>query len=153
MCCYPDYARLLGAATDHARHALVFSYPARNLLSPALLQEAAARGLGDHGKRDYLLQHSQLKLNAELVAKHEDAWTEDDIRARTDALIARVATIWPRPNVGLQQTGPVALTTERTPDGTTETAEETADDASHMGKYRLLWQWLQDQGRDDIPEC
>jgi hypothetical protein len=58
---------------------------------PRLLQEAAARGLGDHGKRDYLLQHSQLKLNAELVAKHEDAWTEDDIRARTDALIARVA--------------------------------------------------------------
>jgi hypothetical protein len=84
------------------------------------------------------------------VAKHEDAWTEDDIRARTDALIARVATIWPRPNVGLQQTGPVALTTERTPDGPTETAEETADDASHMGKYRLLWQWLQDQGRDEI---
>jgi magnesium-protoporphyrin O-methyltransferase len=35
MCCYPDYARLLGAAADHARHALVFSYPARNLLSPA----------------------------------------------------------------------------------------------------------------------
>jgi hypothetical protein len=44
----------------------------------------------------------------------------------------------------------VTLTTERTPDATTETAEETADDASHMGKYRLLWQWLQDQGRDEI---
>jgi hypothetical protein len=26
-CCYPDYARLLGAAADHARRALVFSYP------------------------------------------------------------------------------------------------------------------------------
>ena len=44
----------------------------------------------------------------------------------------------------------MTLTTERTPDATTETAEETADDASHMGKYRLLWQWLQDQGRDEI---
>jgi hypothetical protein len=33
MCCYPDYARLLGAVVD--THALVFSYPARNLLSPA----------------------------------------------------------------------------------------------------------------------
>jgi SAM-dependent methyltransferase len=30
--CYPDYARLLGAAADHARHALVFSYPPRNPL-------------------------------------------------------------------------------------------------------------------------
>jgi 2-polyprenyl-3-methyl-5-hydroxy-6-metoxy-1,4-benzoquinol methylase len=27
MCCYPDYERLLGAAADHARRALVFSYP------------------------------------------------------------------------------------------------------------------------------
>ena len=35
VCCYPDYARLLGAATDHARRALVFSYPPRNLLSRA----------------------------------------------------------------------------------------------------------------------
>ena len=25
VCCYPDYERLLGAAADHARHALVFS--------------------------------------------------------------------------------------------------------------------------------
>jgi 2-polyprenyl-3-methyl-5-hydroxy-6-metoxy-1,4-benzoquinol methylase len=35
VCCYPDYARLLGAAADHARRALVFSYPPRNLLSRA----------------------------------------------------------------------------------------------------------------------
>jgi magnesium-protoporphyrin O-methyltransferase len=35
VCCYPDYARLLGAAADHAGRALVFSYPPRNLLSRA----------------------------------------------------------------------------------------------------------------------
>jgi 2-polyprenyl-3-methyl-5-hydroxy-6-metoxy-1,4-benzoquinol methylase len=35
VCCYPDYQRLLGAAADHARRALVFSYPPRNLLSRA----------------------------------------------------------------------------------------------------------------------
>jgi hypothetical protein len=35
VCCYPDYARLLGAAADHARRALVFSYPPRNPLSRA----------------------------------------------------------------------------------------------------------------------
>jgi hypothetical protein len=33
VCCYPDYERLLGAAADHARRALVFSYPPRNALS------------------------------------------------------------------------------------------------------------------------
>jgi SAM-dependent methyltransferase len=35
VCCYPDYERLLGAAADHARRALVFSYPPHNPLSRA----------------------------------------------------------------------------------------------------------------------
>jgi 2-polyprenyl-3-methyl-5-hydroxy-6-metoxy-1,4-benzoquinol methylase len=35
VCCYPDYERLLGAAADHARRALVFSYPPHNLISRA----------------------------------------------------------------------------------------------------------------------
>lgn len=33
VCCYPDYERLLGAAADHAQRLLVFSYPARNVIS------------------------------------------------------------------------------------------------------------------------
>jgi magnesium-protoporphyrin O-methyltransferase len=37
VCCYPDYERLLGAAADHARRLLVFSYPPRNALSRLLL--------------------------------------------------------------------------------------------------------------------
>jgi 16S rRNA G966 N2-methylase RsmD len=37
VCCYPDYDRLLGAAADHARRLLVFSYPPRNILSRLLL--------------------------------------------------------------------------------------------------------------------
>jgi magnesium-protoporphyrin O-methyltransferase len=37
VCCYPDYERLLGAAADHARRLLVFSYPRRNVLSRLLL--------------------------------------------------------------------------------------------------------------------
>jgi 2-polyprenyl-3-methyl-5-hydroxy-6-metoxy-1,4-benzoquinol methylase len=36
VCCYPDYERLLAAAAEHARRALVFSYPPRNLVSRAL---------------------------------------------------------------------------------------------------------------------
>jgi 2-polyprenyl-3-methyl-5-hydroxy-6-metoxy-1,4-benzoquinol methylase len=37
VCCYPDVGRLLGAAADHARHRLVFSYPPRNALSRAVV--------------------------------------------------------------------------------------------------------------------
>jgi magnesium-protoporphyrin O-methyltransferase len=33
VCCYPDYERLLSAAADHARQALVFSHPPRNPIS------------------------------------------------------------------------------------------------------------------------
>jgi hypothetical protein len=33
VCCYPDYRRLLGAAADHARRFVLFSYPPRNPLS------------------------------------------------------------------------------------------------------------------------
>jgi hypothetical protein len=33
--CYPDYEQLLGAAADHTRRGLVFSYPPRNALSRA----------------------------------------------------------------------------------------------------------------------
>jgi hypothetical protein len=35
VCCYPDYERLLGAAADHARRTLVFTYPPRNVVSRA----------------------------------------------------------------------------------------------------------------------
>jgi magnesium-protoporphyrin O-methyltransferase len=35
VCCYPDFERLLVAAADHARGALVFSYPPRNAVSRA----------------------------------------------------------------------------------------------------------------------
>ena len=37
VCCYPDHARLLGAAADHARRLLVFSHPPRNPVSRALV--------------------------------------------------------------------------------------------------------------------
>jgi 16S rRNA G966 N2-methylase RsmD len=37
VCCYPDYERLLGAAADHARRALVFSHPPRNPFSRAFV--------------------------------------------------------------------------------------------------------------------
>ena len=37
VCCYPDVAKLLGAAADHARQQLVFSHPPRNAMSRAFV--------------------------------------------------------------------------------------------------------------------
>ena len=37
VCCYPDYRRLLGAAADHARRFVIFSYPPRHALSRLLI--------------------------------------------------------------------------------------------------------------------
>jgi magnesium-protoporphyrin O-methyltransferase len=37
VCCYPDYARLLGVAADHTRRQLVFSHPPRNVVSRAVV--------------------------------------------------------------------------------------------------------------------
>lgn len=37
VCCYPDVAKLLGAAADRARHLLVFSHPPRNVVSRAVI--------------------------------------------------------------------------------------------------------------------
>lgn len=37
VCCYPDAERLLAAAAEHARRAIVFSHPPRNVASQALL--------------------------------------------------------------------------------------------------------------------
>jgi len=37
VCCYPDYATLLGVAADHTRRQLVFSYPPRNSISRAFV--------------------------------------------------------------------------------------------------------------------
>jgi len=36
VCCYPDYTRLLGAASGRARRRLAFSHPPRNVVSRAL---------------------------------------------------------------------------------------------------------------------
>ena len=36
VCCYPDYARLLGAASGRARRRLAFSHPPRNVVSRVL---------------------------------------------------------------------------------------------------------------------
>jgi magnesium-protoporphyrin O-methyltransferase len=48
VCCYPDFAKLLGAAADHARQQLVFSHPPRNAVSRAVVatQNLLFRAMG-----------------------------------------------------------------------------------------------------------
>jgi 2-polyprenyl-3-methyl-5-hydroxy-6-metoxy-1,4-benzoquinol methylase len=80
VCCYPDYERLLAAAADHARRAVVFSYPPRNMLSRAFygvfnlvmqLTQSSFRGfahppdgmfavLEDHGLRRTYARRSRI---------------------------------------------------------------------------------------------
>lgn len=57
--------------------------------------EAATYSLGNTGKRDYLLEHSDLKLNAQLVHQHPDRWTDDDIRNRTEKSLGTLLSVWP----------------------------------------------------------
>jgi hypothetical protein len=101
------------------------------------------------GKRDYLLQHSNLKLNAEIVAEHDAAWTEEAIAARTTALTERLLAIWPRPATA-HKTVVTADAYDIEPVDEPEEDTEDAGQPSHTGKYRALWRWLRQQEIDPI---
>ena len=53
--------------------------------------------LGVGGKREGLEGHSVLFLNRGVLRDGSDAWSEETIRARTDALVDMVIAIWPVP--------------------------------------------------------
>jgi len=48
------------------------------------------------GKRSLIDKYSLLVLNKEIVQEHEEAWTEEDITARGQAITRDIAAIWPR---------------------------------------------------------
>jgi len=48
-------------------------------------------------KRPALHRHNVLKLNTELLGLADDAWTEDKIKQRTDAMISQIIEVWPVP--------------------------------------------------------
>ena len=140
---------------DRALHTLGNLTLVSGRLNPALSNrpwtdhDAIARGLTS-GKRTWLLEHSELKLNAELVA-HEVGWTEADIVARAQRLAQVLARTWPRPADAV--TPPGQMPTEVDP-AAQETAPSEEDDdvvtSGHAGKYRALWAWLGDQVADEI---
>lgn len=48
------------------------------------------------GKRSLINEYSLLVLNKEIVEGREEAWTEDDIISRGEAITRDIAKIWPR---------------------------------------------------------
>ena len=104
-------------------------------LNPTLSNRPWHGDRGILGKRAYLLEHSGLSLNARIVARHETAWTDRDIRRRTEELIDAVIAEWPRPVTGADP----SLDHERAPE------------PEHTGKYRVLHDWLLRQPEDELP--
>lgn len=115
-------------------------------LNPALSNRpwtnavSTARGLGEGGKRSYLLAHSQLSLNADIVAAHEDRWTEDDIRARGHQLLELLTSIWPCPSDATQ---PVSAKDVASQVGSDETGP-------WVERYAILRDWLRSQSVDEL---
>lgn len=117
-----------------------------NRLNPALSnhpwtrEQTQEQGLEGVSKRELLLQHSTLKLNASLVQEHVDAWTEVDIAERTQAMVARICAIWPVPAEAHQPGG-----------GQTETSEVAGNEAPvSEPKYAPFTEWLSAQESDEV---
>lgn len=98
--------------------------------------EAQARGLSG-GKRSFLLGHSQLNLNAEIVAANESEWTEEDVAERTLRLAGLIETIWPCPTDAVQAVS-------------TRSQQNRSDAVSIAGKYDALGDWLSAQDDTDL---
>ena len=112
---------------------------------------AATFELEPQGKFDYLLAHNVLKLNAEVVVKHPQSWTDDDIRARTQTLSLGILELWPRP----AGAAPIAPTAEREELPDEVSAEPkgplpAAAGAPEDGPYEPLRHWLKRQTGDEL---
>jgi hypothetical protein len=116
---------------------------------PWTVAETQARGLGGTGKRDELLRHSTLKINADIVAEHPDVWDEAAIDARTAVLTDVILDIWPRPDRDLPEAPLEQAERERVP--ADESAEDTAPAADRVTRYRPLVDWLRAQSVDQLP--
>ena len=68
VCCYPDVAKLLGAAADHARSQLVFSFPPRNAASRTVVW-MQNRLLGWGGRQFRTFAHPPTAMLA-VLAEH-----------------------------------------------------------------------------------
>ena len=126
---------------DEIKHSLGNLTLVNERLNPSLTnrpwtsEAASERELGNKGKRDLLLQHSTIKLNADLIAEHPDEWDEATIHERTDLLIERILLLWPRPDISLPET----------PQAEPEESTQGSPVATPEVDYSRLTQWLQEQ--------
>lgn len=61
---------------------------------------------GPTGKRAALIRNDTLLLTRDVVHEHPDAWTDDDITARTATLTESILEIWPVPSGHVGTTNP-----------------------------------------------
>ncbi len=106
---------------------------------PWTSDEAISRELGQKGKRAILLEHSTLKINADLISKNEGGWEEADIRARTTELAEMIVQIWPRPDGAVADGSPLV--------------QNDFDQEPHIPEpdYNALTEWLAAQNADHLP--
>jgi hypothetical protein len=129
---------------------------ATHRLNPALSnrpwtgQQAAALGLPPKGKRDELLEHSVLKLNARLVAENPNSFTEAAIRQRSAHMAKALLAAWPRPTTA---SSPFTLDqAEKDADANTDDNDTAAQAAMPtVGKYQALADWLHAQTAESLP--
>jgi hypothetical protein len=88
----------LGDQAETTRELLMHTIGNLTLLT-GRLNSRASNGpwLGEKGKREALQAHDVLFLNRELVRGNPEPWTEQAIRARTEAMITDMLGIWPVP--------------------------------------------------------
>ncbi len=139
-----------GAERDRLVHRLGNLTLVSGKLNPALSNRAWVNA-NKPGKRDYLLEHSNLKLNAAVVAAHPTAWTSADIRARTAHLTERLLSAWSRPApAGPLTASAAAMAVDATVNAEPEQSDDELVEESHTGKYRELWRWLSAQTAEEV---
>lgn len=131
---------------DRAVHRLGNLTLVSGKLNPAMSNRPWTKADGQD-KRNYLLTHSNLTMNAQIVKEHPTSWIDEDIVGRTAALSDKLLELWPRPATAVATTVDMGAREPETLLDAAAAANLSAENGvdSDVGKYRNLWRWLQDQ--------
>jgi hypothetical protein len=88
----------VGFRGDADRDQLIHTLGNLTLLTSRLNTKVSnARWPGRSGKREALKKFETLLINRDLLERAGEAWSDDAIRARTDAMAPMILEIWPAP--------------------------------------------------------